>query len=111
MGEEHYLAKISDELCSIRQLLEGQVGRTPWLSAEEVANRLGVSRDFVYSHQEELGAQPLSSGPRPRLRFDSRSVDGFLRSRPDGLGVEVSRRQRSSVPLLPVKGRNPEDLK
>ena len=111
MKEDQYLVRISDELRSIRLLLEVQVGGVIWLSAEEVANRLGVSRDFVYAHQEELGAQPLSSGPRPRLRFDSRSVDAFLRRRPGGRGGEPSVGRRSSVPLLPVKGRNAEDLK
>jgi hypothetical protein len=31
---------------------------------------LNVSRAFVYEHAGELGAIPLGTGPRPRLRFD-----------------------------------------
>ena len=51
-----------------------------WLDAKEVAERLGVDRDWVYKHADELGASRLGSGPRPRLRFppdifDSRRSD------------------------------------
>ena len=111
MSEEQYLAKISHELSCIRRLLEGQVGSTTWLSAEEVAERLGVSRDFVYAHQEELGAQRLSTGARPRLRFDTRSVDRFPGAGVNSLGGEVARGRTSSVQLLPVKGEKVEGLK
>jgi predicted DNA-binding transcriptional regulator AlpA len=40
-----------------------------WLDANEVAQRLGVSRDWVYEHADELGASRIGSGSRPRLRF------------------------------------------
>ncbi len=42
---------------------------TAWLDAREVAQRLGVSREWVYEHAEELGASRIGTGPRPRLRF------------------------------------------
>ena len=42
---------------------------TAWLDAQEVAQRLGVSREWVYEHADELGALRIGSGPRPRLRF------------------------------------------
>jgi hypothetical protein len=45
-----------------------------WLDALEVARRLGVSREWVYEHAEELGAARLGSGRRPRLRFPERSL-------------------------------------
>jgi hypothetical protein len=37
--------------------------------AATVARELGVDRDWVYAHAEELGAARLG-GPRGRLRFD-----------------------------------------
>lgn len=40
------------------------------ITAEEVSRWWGVSRRWVYDHAEELGAQRLGSGRRPRLRFD-----------------------------------------
>jgi predicted DNA-binding transcriptional regulator AlpA len=48
--------------------------QTEWLDALEVARRLGVSREWVYEHAEELGAARLGSGRRPRLRFPERSL-------------------------------------
>lgn len=48
-------------------------GPTPepaaWLNAREVARRLGVTREWVYEHADELGASRIGTGPRPRLRF------------------------------------------
>src|SRR5882762_4457116 len=40
------------------------------VSASELAQRLGVTRAWVYDHARELGAIQLGGGPRPRLRFD-----------------------------------------
>lgn len=37
---------------------------THWLDAQEVARRLGVSREWVYEHAEELGASRIGKGPR-----------------------------------------------
>lgn len=72
----------------------------------EAARRLGVSRDFVYEHREELGVIRLGDGPRARLRFDPRRVAAFdipaaapprrVRQRPP------RRAQRSD--LLPIAG-------
>lgn len=44
------------------------------ITAEEVSRWWGVSRRWVYDHAEELGAQRLGSGQRPRLRFDPDEV-------------------------------------
>ena len=72
----------------------------PWLDAQEVAQRLKMSRDWVYEHAEELGASRIGSGPRPRLRFPPQILDSQVgwqaspeaashpakgRSKPDGL--------------------------
>ena len=40
------------------------------VDAREVAFALGVSRDYVYAHREELGGERIGQGPRGRLRFD-----------------------------------------
>jgi len=45
-------------------------GRAPLVDAATLAATLGVSRDFVYEHADELGALRLGNGPRARLRFD-----------------------------------------
>lgn len=44
------------------------------LSAAQVAERWQVDREWVYAHADELGAQRLGSGPRPRLRFDPERI-------------------------------------
>lgn len=44
------------------------------ITAEEVSRWWGVSRRWVYDHAEELGAQRMGSGRRPRLRFDPDEV-------------------------------------
>ena len=47
---------------------------TRWLSATEVADLLGVTRNTVYERAEELGVVRIGSGPKPRLRFDRQLV-------------------------------------
>ena len=74
--------------------------QTEWLDAQEVARRLGVSREWVYEHAQELGATRLGSGRRPRLRFPERSL-----GRPDTESAPVL--QPARVPartagLIPI---------
>jgi hypothetical protein len=40
------------------------------INAARLAERLGVTRGFVYEHADELGGVRLGDGPRARLRFD-----------------------------------------
>jgi len=40
------------------------------LDASELARVLGVERDWIYEHQDQLGAIRLGNGRRPRLRFE-----------------------------------------
>lgn len=55
---------------------------TPALvDATAVASYLGVQREWVYEHADELGALRLGSGPRARLRFDPAEVDSKLTSK------------------------------
>jgi hypothetical protein len=88
---------------------------TQLLDAAQLAHRLGVSRDWVYDHANELGALALGSGPRARLRFDlALALRALQTNRPtpspdrvaraDG-AVPTRRRSRTpgaDVPLLPV---------
>ena len=43
-----------------------------WLTAGQLAARLGVTAQWVYDHQNELGVVRLGSGRKPRLRFPPR---------------------------------------
>jgi hypothetical protein len=40
------------------------------VDARDLADELGVERDWVYANAERLGAVRLGSGPRARVRFD-----------------------------------------
>jgi hypothetical protein len=44
--------------------------RVALVDAAALAVELGVSRDWVYEHADELGALRLGNGPKARLRFD-----------------------------------------
>ena len=44
------------------------------VDAGELARLMGVSRDHVYRHADELGAVRMGEGSRPRLRFPSGST-------------------------------------
>ena len=62
------------------------------VDARQLAQGLGVSLDFVYSHAGELGAMRLGSGPRARIRFD---LDRARRSLEGSSGDSSSRRSRN----------------
>jgi hypothetical protein len=99
------------------ELLREEGVATRLLTADEVATRLGVDRDYVYAHADELGAKRLGDGPRARLRFDPADLDRRLNPDQGRRGSEtaprpgatpVRRRRRSPVngqkpPLLPVR--------
>jgi hypothetical protein len=102
----------------------GNVGKHPGggpdtalLTAAQVAERYAVTPEWVRDHADELGAVRLGSGPRPRLRFDSRGVEAWIAARSTGEGSSSANRARrrarsdarasrtsSGRPLLPVKG-------
>jgi hypothetical protein len=69
------VARIIDVI-RIEGLIAREGGGQRWLDAQEVAERLvGVSREWVYEHADELGARRMGSGRRPRLRFPAQSLD------------------------------------
>jgi predicted DNA-binding transcriptional regulator AlpA len=77
---------------------------TPWLDAKEVADLLGVDRDWVYEHADELGASRIGSGPRPRLRFPPdilERLDGH-RASSEPANEPAQRRPKSSG-LIPIR--------
>ncbi|MGD9734219.1 MAG: hypothetical protein AB7V58_01225 [Solirubrobacterales bacterium] len=53
---------------------EAQRPKQRLISAEEVSERWGMSRRWVYKHAERLGARRIGTGRRPRLRFDPDEV-------------------------------------
>ncbi len=83
------------------------------VDASQLARQLGITRAWVYEHANELGANTLGDGPRPRLRFDPETAAQALQARrrpkparlptPDASRPGRPRRRPSStVPLLPV---------
>ncbi|MGA8720316.1 MAG: hypothetical protein WB557_20070 [Solirubrobacteraceae bacterium] len=76
---------------------------TAWLHAQEVAQRLGVSREWVYEHADELGALRIGSGPRPRLRFPPHILDPRDRTTISAeAGGEPRNRRPKPSGLIPI---------
>jgi hypothetical protein len=78
------------------------------LTAEQVAQRLGVGRDAVYAMADQLGAKRLGEGPRARLRFDAARVDEALTAdAKEPVPMRRKRRQTTTngAPLLNVRRR------
>ena len=78
------------------------------IDAAEVARRFGVTRAWVYENATDLGAIPLGSGDRPRLRFDPAVVYERLAAQPAPATklkrVTPSRRSARDQSLLPIRG-------
>lgn len=67
------------EAVAVRMLeLVGERQANGFVDATELARLLGVDREWVYEHSDQLGAMRLGDGPRPRLRFEvGRAVASF----------------------------------
>lgn len=50
----------------------------PLVTAEVVAEHLGVERSYVYENAVKLGVRRLGDGPKARLRFSLADVDRLL---------------------------------
>lgn len=95
------VARIIDVI-RIEGLIARAGGGQRWLDAQEVAERLGVSREWVYEHAGELGARRIGSGRRPRLRFPAQSLDRPTKGFGDAAeSSEPSRFQRRTQGLIP----------
>jgi hypothetical protein len=94
------------------ELIRDEVPNEQLIDAADVARRFGVARSWVYEHAAELGAVPLGSGTRPRLRFDPEIVSERLAARraadpsapPRPRKAKPRRRRRTGFELLPIKG-------
>jgi hypothetical protein len=95
----------------LAELLREQMPSSPsrLADAAEVARELGVDRDWVYAHAEELGGARLG-GERGRLRFDLARIRRDLacpagtRSRPAATRRprrQPPTRRRGDVELIP----------
>jgi hypothetical protein len=91
--------------------------RARLLTAAEVAELVGLSRDAVYRRANEFGAVRVGSGPKARLRFDPETVTAALgtcstgrESEPPDRPPRQGSRPRlvtaggQAFPLLPVRG-------
>jgi hypothetical protein len=93
------------------------------VDAATVAEWLGVSRDYVYAHADELGVKRIGNGPRGCLRFDLDRVlstptscftgrESQTPKQPGAKGNPAGRRLRSmgsSPKLLPIRGSKAQD--
>lgn len=66
-GDE--LRELRAEVRALRDQLETRPTPGEAVDPRTVARALGVSRDWVYSHAEELGGWRLGNGDRGRWRF------------------------------------------
>lgn len=73
----------------------------PWLDAKEVAELLGVERDWVYQHANELGASRIGGGARPLLRFPPDVLDSKSKARSKA-NSQRAKRQSKPTGLLPI---------
>jgi hypothetical protein len=83
----------------IAALVAAELRREPpprFLDAAATARMLGVERDWVYEHAEQLGAIRLGGG-RGRLRFDRRRVRDRLEA--GGTGG-LSRGRKPDRPIM-----------
>jgi hypothetical protein len=97
---ERIAGRVAEILADSRSL---DTTQNEWLTAGQLAARLGVTAQWVYDHQNELGAIKLGSGRKPRLRFPGDTTPGtdhWARHRPRPEGHREPRRTRAG--LLPV---------
>jgi hypothetical protein len=70
-----------------------------FVDAAELARALGVEREWVYAHSDQVGAIRLGDGPRPRLRFEvGRAVAAFRELSAERRVVPLRDRPETPVP-------------
>lgn len=108
-----------EEIEAVAEHLAELVASTPppmvgLIDARDLAEQLGVARDWVYANAERLGGVRLGNGPRARLRFDAeRAREALAASAGDiqPMRNEPSRRRpgrlrHKAVPAVPlIEGR------
>lgn len=87
----------------VAELLAGHGAPARLVDAAHVARLLGVERDWVYAHADQLGAIRLG-GPKGRLRFDLTTVTAHA-DRTGDIRMEASRaRPRARRDRRPTTG-------
>jgi hypothetical protein len=98
------IAHVAAELAAAK-LAAGNT-RGGLVDAATLAHELGVSRDTVYAHADELGGRRVGDGDRPRLRFNlADALAAWQPSTAETPTRTAPRRRRSSngrSNLLPV---------
>jgi hypothetical protein len=75
------------------------------VDAQTVADTLGVSRDTVYLHADELGGRRIGDGKRPRWRFDlAIAREAWQPQQPTRTAPRRRRSPDNGTGLLPVHG-------
>jgi hypothetical protein len=93
-----------EELEAIAEHLAGLVAYMPptvMVDAKDLAEQLGVDRDWVYANADRLGVVRLGNGPRARLRFDVEQAREALAAGGESAqptGSEPANRRRSGRP-------------
>jgi hypothetical protein len=99
----------------VAELLRPERAMHPqYVDASTIARRFGVTRAWVYQHKTRLGAVPLGSGPKPRLRFDITRVPQLLEGDREALPSQRRgrsprprrRRTPTGLPVLEYEGRD-----
>lgn len=71
-------------------------GQTRWLTAQDVADLYGVSRQWVYENKTRIGYSRLSDGPGAHIRFSADDVERHLTQRSYDARPKQGRRTRAS---------------
>jgi hypothetical protein len=104
---EAILSEILEELRSLRAAIEKPQTPDRLLTAEQLAEALGTSASYIYTHAERLGAVRLpSGGSRPRLRFDLEQAKKRFKD-PEPKPRAKPRRSRADADLLEIRGERP----
>lgn len=91
----------------IAELVASARPKVGLIDARELAEELGVARDWVYANAERLGGVRLGNGPRARLRFDvelarQTLAAGGNRAQPPSNGAAPRRRGRPRREVIPA---------
>jgi hypothetical protein len=114
------LGGVRAELAGLRQELaeprEGLPMGDDFLTANELADRIGRSAEWVRDHKFDLGVILLGDGPKPRQLYSfARALEGMSKlasqhRTPTEAPKSRPRRRRprptSGVDLLPIRGRD-----
>lgn len=92
----------------LRDELQSRAVSARLMTAEQVADHLGVSRSWVYEHAQDLGAIKLGPGPKAPLRFDVfKATASFTVRNATSRDLRPTPRlpREAGGNLLPIRGR------